>query len=275
MKSLLVLLLLAVVAPAEAQTCCSAREISMYRDPAFIAEHAAPLPLAYESTGSMITFPTTGATANAYYVRAKHRSNKVLLVFHEWWGLNDYIRQESDRLASELGNVSVLAVDLFDGNVASTPDAASKYASQASPERMHAIIQGALDYVNTLNASDTTLSIGTLGWCFGGGWSLQAAMQAGVMCNACVMYYGMPDTSAASLAKLKAPVLGLFGSKDKYITPAIVNNFSQVATAAGKSVEVKEYDADHAFANPSNPNANLKAAADANKRALAFLRAHL
>ncbi len=244
--------------------------MSLYTDASFIAAHAAPVPFNFvPSTGTMITFKTSSANASVYYVKAPHPAKKVLLVFHEWWGLNDYIKQEAEALQKELENVDVMAVDLFDGQVATTLAEASKISSSAKPERMLAIIQGAIDQV----AAGKT--IGTLGWCFGGGYSLQAAFLAGVRCEACVMYYGLPDTTAANLAKLKASVLGLFANKDKWITPAKVQAFAGAAARMGKSVEVKEYDADHAFANPSNPVYNAAAKEDADQQALRFLKAHL
>ncbi len=245
-------------------------DIAFYQDPSFIMAHDAPLPFNYvPHSGSMITFKTNGPDANAFYVKAKHHSNKVLLLFHEWWGLNDYIKQEAEHLQEELGDLDVMALDLFDGKVATTADEAGKLSSGTKPERIFGIIQGALSYI------DTSKAIGTLGWCYGGGWALQAAFLAGARCKACVMYYGMPDTTYSSLQKLKAPVLGLFANKDKWITPEYVQAFAEAARKLGRSVEVKEYDADHAFANPSNPHFNKEAKEDADRRALAFLRAHM
>ena len=237
MKQLLFLIAITVFCSFEdgrSQSSCCSRppaDIALYQDPAFVAAHAAPLPFNFVPVkGAMMTFKTSGADANAYYVKAARPAKRVLFVFHEWWGLNDYIKQEAEDLQKELGNVDVMAIDLFDGQVGKTPDEASKISSNAKPERMMAIIQGAIDYV------DTSKTIGTLGWCFGGGWSLQAAFLASVRCEACVMYYGMPDTTASSLQKLKAPVLGLFANKDKWITPAKVQSFVDAATRMGKEV---------------------------------------
>ena len=250
------------------KSCCVRIEDSkaFYSDAKFIAQHDAPLPFAFvPTTGSTITFKTSGADGQGYLVSSPKKSDKYLLVFHEWWGLNGYIKQEAERLQTELGDVNILAVDLFDGVVATTPDQASKLAMGAKSERLLAIIQGAIDYAGN------TKEIATLGWCYGGGWSLQAAFLAGTKCRACVMYYGMPDTTTANLNKLAAPVLGLFAGRDQYITKEIVATFQQAARKLGKYVEVRSYDADHAFANPSNPHFNQAAKSDADRRAIKFL----
>jgi carboxymethylenebutenolidase len=86
------------------------------------------------------------------------------------------------------------------------------------------------------------------------------------------MYYGMPVEKAADLAPLKADVLGLFGKKDAFINTGVVKKFEELAAATGKKVEIHSYDADHAFANPSNPKFDAVAAKEANGLALAFLK---
>ena len=136
-------------------------------------------------------------------------------------------------------------------------------------ERAKAIIQGALAFAGR------EAKIATVGWCFGGGWSLKAAVQAGKQGEACVLYYGMPVQEKEALAALNAPVLAIFAEQDQWITPEVAENFKNLASEANKSVEIKSYDADHAFANPSSPRYNEQAARDANQAALEFLKANL
>ena len=114
-----------------------------------------------------------------------------------------------------------------------------------------------------------------MGWCFGGGWSLQAALLGGKQTVGCVMYYGMPEKDVAKLKTLNSDVLGLFADQDKWINPEVVKQFEKDMAAAGKKVTVKEYPADHAFANPSNPKYNKELATDAHQKALAYLKARL
>lgn len=234
----------------------------------FKDEHPIPVSFTYtDNKGKMITFSTSdGKDGNAYEVKADNPSNKWVLVFHEWYGLNDYIKKESDEIAATVGDANVLALDLYDGNVATNNDEAVKYMQSVTNDRAFNIIRGAADYAGT-NAV-----FGTNGWCFGGGWSLQAAIELGDKCKACVMFYGMPEENMDRLAKLKAPVLGSFGLKDTHITPELVSKFEQNLKTLGIPSDLKEYDAVHGFANPSNPKHDPDATKDAKSRVYPFLK---
>lgn len=241
------------------------------QDSSFQKAHESPKSLDYQPKGRPLTFATTdGKEGSAYMVTpSANLSGKYLFVIHEWWGLNDYVKREADRLCDSLGDVAVLALDLYDGKVADNPEDAAKLMESANEDHLKAIIAGALSQVGS------SAKVATLGWCFGGGWSLRASLLAGQQGKACVMYYGMPVTQAADLAPLKAPVLGIFAKKDAWITPEVAKNFENLAKATNKSLKVEMYDADHAFANPSNPNFDKAASEAANAKALAFLREHL
>lgn len=205
------------------------------------------------------------APAHAYFMRNENSKN-YLIIFHEWWGLNDYIKMEAEKYFHDLGNVNVLAVDLFDGKVATTPDEASALVQNTKEERIREIIQRAMNYCGA------DAKIATLGWCYGGGWSLQTAIMGGEKISGCVMYYGMPEENTNGLKKLQAPVLGIFGNKDEHITPEIVNAFEQNMKKLDKKIEIRRYDAVHAFANPSNPNHDKAATEDARQHTLTFLK---
>ena len=153
---------------------------------------------------------------------------------------------------------------MYDGNVASTREDAQKYMGAMSTERGKSIIEGALNF-----AGEDAV-IGTIGWCFGGGWSLQAALVGNDQTAACVMYYGMPVNDVDELKKLNAPVLGIFGSEDQWINPEVVETFSDNMTLANRSLTVEMYKANHAFANPSNPEYDKEATVDAYAKTLAF-----
>lgn len=168
----------------------------------------------------------------------------------------------------ELG-INVLALDLYDGKVATTSEEAAKLMQGADAKRISAIIEGAAKF-----AGDKA-DFRTLGWCFGGGWSLKASIMAGDQGVACVMYYGMPVQNAKELAPLKAPICGIFAKQDEWITPEVAQNFENLAKATGKEVEIHSYDAGHAFANPSNPAYDEEAAQQANQVAWAFLKERL
>ncbi len=240
------------------------------KDSAFQAAHPSPDSMTFQPKGSMIQFETPdGKKGSAYALMAAEPTKNYLFVIQEWWGLNDYIKRTSDMLFDSLGNTNVLALDMYDGKVATNADQAGEFMGMVTPERGMAIVKGAL----AMSGKDA--KIATIGWCFGGGWSLQSSILAGNQGVGCVMYYGMPVENAKELAPLKADVLGLFAKKDKWITPEVVSKFETLAKATGKKVEIHQFDADHAFANPSQPAFNQQAAGEANMLALNFLKMKL
>ena len=232
-----------------------------------------PNPLAYvhvsEEGGKMITVKTAGADANAYFIEAKKKSNNWVFVFQEWWGLNDHIKREAEKLYQDLGNVNVIALDMYDGKVASDPQSAGKYMQEFKQDRGNEIVKGALAYAGP-NAK-----IGTIGWCFGGGQSMQASLTAGKQAAATVIYYGQPEDNLERLKTLNSDVLDIWPTQDKWINKEMTDKFEANMKAAGKKLTVKSYDADHAFANPSNPKHNKEFTADAYKSTLAFFKARL
>lgn len=232
-----------------------------------------PVPLAYRlqnPTGKTVSFKAAdGTEAGGYEIKSAKKSNKWVLVIQEWWGLNDYIKRESETLSKELDNVNVLAVDLYDGKVAATPDSAMKLVQAAKTERLESIIRGAIAHAGA------DAKIYTIGWCFGGMWSLQSALLAGKQAAGCVMYYGRPETNIDKLKTLNCDVIGFFGNKDRSPSPEMVNKFEADMQAAGKKLTTHRYDAGHGFANPSNPAFNKEATDDAHAKAIAFFKAHM
>lgn len=217
-----------------------------------------------------VTIKTPGGrtVSGALGLPAQTPAPAVILI-HEWWGLNDQIKAVAADLAAE-GYVT-LAVDLYDGKVATDPQTARSLTQSVDAA------QGA----ETLTAwnkhlrarKDTTARLGAVGWCFGGGWSLNAAVAAPV--EACVVYYGRVTRKAADLADLKGPVQGHFATQDKFITAEMVAGFESEMQAAGKVYETHWYEADHAFANPTSARYDKSDAAQAWLRTLGFLAQNL
>ena len=196
-----------------------------------------------------------------------------VLVFHEWWGLNDNIKSMANQLAGE-GYVA-LAVDVYGGKVASDPDAA-RAMMEAALKDGDALAQNLKQATAYLKDQVKATRIGSIGWCFGGGLSLKEALLVPDQVDAAVIYYGFVDSNPEGLKPLKAPVLGLFGGADQGIPVEDVRKFEAALKALGKDAEIHVYDgAGHAFANPSGTNYNATAAEDAWKRSLAFLATHL
>jgi carboxymethylenebutenolidase len=220
--------------------------------------------------GKMISFKCPdGTEAKGYFIEAKKKSNLWIFVFQEWWGLNDNIKRESELLYTTLGNVNVIALDMYDGQVTDNRDEAVKLIQAFKQERGDMIIKGAL-----ANAGKDA-KIGTIGWCFGGGESLLASIIAGKQAEACVIYYGMPVDDVEKLKTLNADVLGIFAGQEKRISPEVVKKFEADMKSAGKKLTVKSYDAEHGFANPSNPVYNEAATKDAWRLTVDFFKAHL
>lgn len=239
-------------------------------DPAFQRLHVAPRLFVYTGAGEMIKFSTPdGQSANGFFLKAKKPSNKWLLVYQEWWGLNDNIKQQAESFYKDLNEVNVLAVDMYDGKVATEPAEAGKLVQSADKTRLQNIMKGAIAYAGP------KAQFASVGWCFGGMLSLQSAMLEGKQAKGCVMYYGRPEQDVEKLKTLETDVLGIFGSRDKGITPESVKQFEENMQKAGEKVTVKMYDAGHGFANPSNPIYDKDASADAYKLALTYLKDRL
>ena len=197
-----------------------------------------------------------------------------VVLIHEWWGLNDNIRGMADRLAAE--GYHVLAVDLYGGDVADTPDAASSLMQEAmgQPAVMNSHLQAARTYLR----DDRGVSgIGVMGWCFGGYWSLQAALNAPDAWDSTVIYYGnVSEAAPEAVAALEMPVLGIFGGADQSIPADSVEAFADDLRAGNVTADIRIYEgAGHAFANPTGRNYAPEAATDAWARTLDFLQSTL
>jgi carboxymethylenebutenolidase len=269
---ILSMMLFSSTLPAQTKSCCSSTATGEFAmlgaDAKFQSAHLSPDPISFSATkGTDVTFPVTGGKeAKAFFVKADTNSDKFLFIFHEWWGLNDYIKQEAERYANDFPEVNILAIDLYDGQLATNAEDAGKIMQSIQKDRAEAIIKGALTYVGP------TAGIQTIGWCFGGGWSLQAAILLGKQAKGCVIYYGMPEKDTNKLSTLNAPVLGIFASRDGWITKPVVDEFEKQMKDLKKPVTVTWFDADHAFANPSNPKFDEGASAKARMMATGFLR---
>jgi carboxymethylenebutenolidase len=282
-KALLIFLCLcASTVGVLAQECChktlyeqpAPDEFAMLAsDKAFVLSHALPLPFKFrsEAGGEMMTFQTyDGKQANGFLIKAKKKSHKYLFVYQEWWGLNDYIKREAEKYYNEFdGKVNVLAIDMYDGNVATTREDAVKYMQGATPERLEAIMKGATIYAGS------KARIASVGWCFGGGLSLKSAIIEGSQAVGCVIYYGMPIKDVEKLKTLQCDVLGIFAGKEKNINPQVVATFDENMKAANKQLTFKIFDAEHAFANPSNPNFDKTATEEAYKMSSEYLKKRL
>ena len=195
-----------------------------------------------------------------------------LILIHEWWGLNDQIKGVADRLAKE--GYAVLAVDLYRGRSTADPEVAHQYMAGLPDDRATRDILAAFSHLQ--QQSDIRKDrIGSIGFCMGGKFSAQLAVNEPKLA-AGVIFYGSVPTDPATLQKIQAPVIGFFGQNDKAITPDMANSFEQEMKKLGKNVSVTIYPgAGHAFMNQTGKSYNEAAAKDAWPKMLQFLQKHL
>ncbi|MEO0534828.1 MAG: dienelactone hydrolase family protein [Cyanobacteria bacterium P01_A01_bin.123] len=216
-----------------------------------------------------------GVPLQGYLARPQGASGDLpgLIVIHEWWGLNDNIEKMTERLAGE--GYTALAVDLYGGEVAEAPDAARSLVQGVSADAAKAE-DNLLQAFSYLEMEQGAEAIGSIGWCFGGGWSLNTALLLPDELDAAVIYYGRLETDPAQLEALQMPILGIFGALDSNPSVESVREFEAALQALGKPIEVHIYEgANHAFANPSGQNYNEEAAEAAWAETVDFLGQNL
>ena len=236
-------------------------------NPASEAEPTAPVDVEDVQYATVDGRPVTG-----YLARPADAAGPLpaLIVIHEWWGLNDNIRAMTRRLAGE--GYAALAVDLYGGQAAETPDAARSLMSATNerPEAAEENLRQAYDYLTVeLDAP----AVGSIGWCFGGGWSLRTALLLPRQLDGAVIYYGHLVTDRERLQTLEMPILGLFGGEDQGIPIDSVRTFEETLHELGKDATIIVYPgAGHAFANPSGQNYQPETAEKAWQETVDFLK---
>ena len=216
-----------------------------------------------------------GQLITGYFARPEAQEENLpsIIVIHEWWGLNENIRMMTRKLAG-LG-YAALAVDLYNNKVAENADDARTYMQQAMGHKKKAL-NNLNDAYTYLQRTQGEVKTGVIGWCFGGAWSLNAALAMPQKLDACNIYYGRLVTDATELKKIEMPILGIFGAEDRGIPPKKVRRFESVLDSLGKEADIHIYDgAGHAFANPSGTKYNEQAAADAWQKTVAFFEKNL
>ena len=227
----------------------------------------------YDNTTGYLVYPEL---ANNTQQQQQQEPMPAVIMIHEWWGLNEHIKNQADILAKE-GYV-VLAVDLYRGEVVADSNRARELTSSVRNNSASAIdnLQSAVNYVKSLEMVDGS-RIASLGWCFGGDWSLQLALNSSENpLAATIVYYGRPVTDTASLSSISWPILGIFGDQDQAIPVESVKQFTSALNASGVTNEIYLYEGvGHAFANPSGDNYAPKETADAWQKTIGFLRTYL
>jgi carboxymethylenebutenolidase len=245
----------------------------MYKLVLIFALLAISLPI-FAATPKDITYKSGSDSVHALLYTPKGKGPfPGLIVIHEWWGLNDWVKEQASKLADQ--GYAALAIDLYRGKVAGTPEEAHEIMRGVPEDRAKRDLQAAFQYLQS-QSNVKKDKIGAIGWCMGGGYSLDVALLEPTLA-ADVINYGHLATDPVELKKINAPILGLFGAQDRGITPDDVRKFEQQMKALGKKIEVTIYpDAGHAFENPNNKDGyRPQDAEDAWNKTVAFLAAAL
>ncbi len=224
-------------------------------------------------TGEEVQYATVGGQEISGYLARPEGAMDApgIIVIHEWWGLNDNIQMMTNKLAGE--GYTALAVDLYNGKVAESPDSAGTYARSVDKEEALDNLTQAYGYLTEKQGAN---NVGVIGWCFGGAWSLNTALAHPKKIDATVIYYGRLVTDTEKLKTLEMPVLGIFGEEDGGIPPQKVKEFEAALNEVGVENTIHIYEgAGHAFANPSGMRYVEKAAEDAWQKTVRFLEQNL
>ena len=228
----------------------------------------------FAATGNPVSYKSGDETVQGIlYKPAGKGPFPALIVIHEYWGLNDWVKEQASKFADE--GYESLAVDLYRGKVGTTPEEAHELVRGVPEDRASRDLRSAFSYLESLPEVKKD-RIGSIGWCWGGGYSLNLALSEPKLHTA-VINYGHLATDPAALAKIHASILGIFGGQDRGIPPEDVRKFEQALKKAGKKAEIHIYpDAGHAFENPNNKEGyRADDAADAWTRTVNFLASTL
>ncbi|MGE0255330.1 MAG: dienelactone hydrolase family protein [Alphaproteobacteria bacterium] len=224
---------------------------------------------AQAATLETVTITVGGKSVMGALAKPAKAPAGTVLAIHEWWGLNDQMKAYAADMAAQ--GYAVLACDLMGGSVAATPDEARALLGKVPNDERTAIVGAWVDWLKKYPQG--TGKVATVGFCFGGGWSLNASLARPV--DATVIYYGNVAKSADDVKALAGPVLGHFATRDQNINKPMVDGFAAAMQAAGKSLEAHWYEADHGFANPTAARYDAEDTKLAQERTLAFLKKHL
>jgi carboxymethylenebutenolidase len=229
--------------------------------------------LSFAATAKDVSYKSGDDTVNAVLYTPKGKGPfPGLVVIHEWWGLNDWVKEQASKL-SDLGYVT-LAIDLYRGKVATTPDLAHELMRGVPDDRAARDLHSAVDFLKSQPEVNKD-RIGSIGWCMGGGYALDVALQEPTL-TAAVINYGHLADDPDDLKKINASILGIFGGQDRGIPVDDVKKFEAGLKAQGKNVEIHVYpDAGHGFQNPVNASYRKEDTADAWKHIVDFLASAL
>jgi carboxymethylenebutenolidase len=212
---------------------------------------------------------TSRGATTAHVARPDNDTVAAVILIHEWWGINDHMRDVAGRYANE--GYLCIAPDLYRGRVAkNTEEAAKLMHDLAIEDGLETIRETIAEAKRAYNVQ----KIGITGYCMGGTFALRAACELSELAAAAPFYGDIPEEKV--LKQLQVPTLFIAGKRDAWINPEKVNQLIEAARKYDLPVEVVSYDADHAFFNDTRPEVyDPAAAADAWRRVLDLFRKRL
>jgi carboxymethylenebutenolidase len=228
------------------------------------------LPAAFAATSQDVSYKSGDETVHSLLFTPPGKGPfPGIVVIQEYWGLNDWVKEQASKLADQ--GYAALAVDLYRGKVADTPDVAHELMRGLPEDRAARDLHGAVEYLKS-SPNVKKDRIAAIGWCMGGGLALNLALTEPTL-TAVVINYGHLSTDPAAIQKIHAAILGNFGGQDRGIPPDDVKKFEETLRKEGKQADIKIYpDAGHAFQNPNNKSGyRAEDTADAWQRTVNFL----
>ena len=219
----------------------------------FVLSFSIPSFAATRIKGKVVTYKAGNVVLKGYLAFDENIKGKRpgVLVVHEWWGHNEYVRKRARMLAGM--GYTALALDMYgNGKQANHPDDAGKFAAEVMKNA--AIEEGrfmaALEFLKKQKNVDPE-RIAAIGYCFGGGVVLHMA-RLGVDLKGVASFHGSLSTAKpAEAGVIKAKILVLNGDADKFTTPEQIESFKQEMENAGADYQFISYpNAMHSFTNP-------------------------
>lgn len=233
----------------------------------FITAHPLKANEERKPMGSLVNLGDYGVDDFAYLAVPERAPIGGVILIHEWWGLNQHMKLTADHYAAQ-GYVTV-AIDLYNGTSTEDPTQAGALMRELNQKSALKTITAGIRFLKE-SPRFKVPKVASIGWCMGGGLSLQTALQVEAL-DAAVMYYGPVETDKEKLEKLKIPILGIFATQDDWVKPESVDVFEKALVELKKECRFVRFDAAHAFANPSNSKFNPEFADQASKKVSEFL----
>lgn len=221
-----------------------------------------------------VSYGNNGGTVDGYLALPNdHQPHPGVVLIQEWWGLDDFVKDMSERLARN--GYIVLAPDLYHGKVVHEPNEAEKAMMQLNMGQAVTELSKGLDYLTSRDDVQPK-KVGVVGFCMGGTLAWNVAIQNNGKVGAVAPFYAAGfEPKADEIAKVTAPILAVYGDHDPYVPAETRTQIIQTLEQEGKTHKALVYNAGHAFLNPDHGDLVPDAAEQAWNELLAFFKQYL